>query len=212
MICALCKYKLNTAYEFKLQILSVDRKLRDLLLNDELTELNDSQLSVNESSLESKKSVHSDEVIKLIEVEKDKKVVEVNEIVKIVDELQEEETISKLNDCKLKRKNDKKRYMEVTCPECGRSIKKHCLTDHLKTHTRIPDRECPICGVMLLTRAALYHHKKWVHGKREPINCDQCGKNFATNSSFKVHQRNVHLSKYCKISIQKSVYRVFLNN
>ena len=83
---------------------------------------------------------------------------------------------------KMKKHNGQFRF---TCDICGAgAVTQQHLNRHKESHENI---HCPVCNKKLFRRRHLSLHMKNVHGKRERLPCDQCGKMFATSISLAAH-------------------------
>ena len=72
-----------------------------------------------------------------------------------------------------------------TCDICGAgAVSQRHLNLHKESHENI---RCPVCNKKFFHRRNLSLHMKNVHGKRERLPCDQCGKMFASSLSLAVH-------------------------
>ncbi|XP_052859859.1 transcription factor grauzone-like [Anopheles cruzii] len=76
------------------------------------------------------------------------------------------------------------------CTQCHQSYALEChLKAHMVTHVRV---NCEICGKLLASSLSLRVHMVNIHGKRENLICDSCGKEFRTRQAFDRHV-NLHL-------------------
>ena len=83
---------------------------------------------------------------------------------------------------KMRKHNGQFRF---TCDICGAgAVTRRYLNRHKESHENI---RCPVCNKKLYRRSLLSWHMKNVHGKRERLPCDQCGKMFASSLSLEVH-------------------------
>ena len=72
-----------------------------------------------------------------------------------------------------------------TCDICGAgAVTQQHLNIHKESHENIC---CPVCNKKLFRRSLLSQHMKYVHGKRERLPCDQCGKMFASTFTLAAH-------------------------
>ena len=83
---------------------------------------------------------------------------------------------------KMKKHNGQFRF---TCDICGAgAVTQGRLNVHKESHENI---RCPVCNKKLFRRSLLSLHMKNVHGKRERLPCDQCGKMFSSSNSLAKH-------------------------
>ncbi|XP_058120020.1 zinc finger protein OZF-like [Anopheles ziemanni] len=71
------------------------------------------------------------------------------------------------------------------CTQCHQSYAMEChLKAHMVSHVRV---SCSICGKELSSSFSLRTHMINMHGNRENLICDSCGKEFRTRQAFDRH-------------------------
>ncbi|XP_050091324.1 transcription factor grauzone-like [Anopheles aquasalis] len=71
------------------------------------------------------------------------------------------------------------------CNQCHQSYTSEChLKAHLVSHVRV---SCDICQKVLASSLSLRVHMVNIHGNREMLICDSCGKEFRTRQAFDRH-------------------------
>lgn len=91
---------------------------------------------------------------------------------------------------------EKKEEPKVSCPECGISLVKRCLQNHLKIHQPRVKLQCDICKKFLQSRKAMLYHMTQQHLPKNPnvdqILCNICAKSFTSKDRFNHHLRYHH--------------------
>lgn len=91
---------------------------------------------------------------------------------------------------------EKKEEPKVSCPECGISLVKRCLPNHLKIHQPRVKLQCDICKKFLQSRKAMLYHMTQQHLPKNPnidqILCNICAKSFTSKDRFNHHLRYHH--------------------
>ena len=79
---------------------------------------------------------------------------------------------------------------KYSCHQCGKTVGKHDLINHLKTHD--PMNPCPQCGKLVRN---LSDHIEVMHtdDRDKKFQCKDCGKGFKDNYCLGKHRMNVHL-------------------
>ena len=86
----------------------------------------------------------------------------------------------------------------VACSQCEQTFKSEILlSSHMKEHEQ---SICEECGYKALSRSNMYYHKYNFHGNgMNNVVCDVCSKTFKNITSLKVHIKNSHNEKECKL-------------
>lgn len=75
-----------------------------------------------------------------------------------------------------------------TCKECGKGFKgRNGLQQHLITHTGARPHACDECEMSFGQTSTLANHKKFVHKKIRPFECEICGSRTVTAQNFRKH-------------------------
>ena len=92
---------------------------------------------------------------------------------------------------KYERRQDRRRSLLVKCDDCGKTLRKYKLKEHIRFVHQMIFFPCDLCDIKLPTEKQLFEHKEYKHEGKGPM-CKKCDYVARFKQGLQKHMKIIH--------------------
>ena len=94
-------------------------------------------------------------------------------------------------EAKYERRRDRRRSLLVKCDDCGKTLRKYKLKEHIRFVHQMIFFPCDLCDIKLPTEKQLFEHKEYKHEGKGPM-CKKCDYVARFKQGLQKHMKIIH--------------------